>query len=177
MRKIVLIALLLTSITALILNYSIPDWSGVPDFYAKNIRASFFTGFLTVSSFLLSLKTFIIVKLKENIFDSKQYKELVSSRRKLNNDLTLYGPIRRLSNLVFITICACISASISQLTIGLIDHWVASIFCLLLAIFAICMLVETLMVIKGTIKDWLDSSEEAFNADEQKKAKEESQEA
>lgn len=172
MRKVILIALLITSITALILQNSVPDWSGVPDFYSKNIRASFFTGFLTVGSFLLSLKTFIVVKLKENVFDSKQYKEQISEARKINNNLTLYGPIKRLSKLVFISICACISASLSQLTIGLINHWAASLFCILIASFAISMLIETLILIRGTIDNWLTSSEEIFNNEEKKKNEE-----
>jgi hypothetical protein len=42
-------------------------------FYGENIRGSLFTGFLTLGGFLLSLKTFIIVKMKENVYDDERY--------------------------------------------------------------------------------------------------------
>lgn len=159
----VLLSILLASIALALIYYRCPDLDIVPDYYAKNIRGSLFTGFLTVGSFLLSLKAFIVVKLKENIFDSDGYKEKLKKQRKLNPDLTLYGPLKRLSLLIFLSISSSLAASISQLSVGLIQHWVATFFCIFLSVFAITMLISTLLLIKSTLDEWLDYLEDAHN--------------
>jgi len=162
-RLRVLISLLFSVATLAVLSALCSDLEQIPEFYAKNIRGSLFTGFLTVGSFLLSLKAFIVVKLKENIFDTELYKKKLVERRKLNSALTLYGPVKRLSALLFVAISAAITASVSQLTIGLVPHWLASFFCIFVAVFAISMLVSTLVLIKKTLDEWLDYLEEEHN--------------
>lgn len=151
-----LLSLFIASLTLALAYYLIPDLNVIPDYYARNMRGSLFTGFLTVGSFLLSLKAFIVVKLKENIFDSEGYKDKLRERRKLNPSLTLYGPLKRLSLLIFLSIASAISASIAQLTVGLVERWEATFFCLFVSIFAIGMLISTLLLIKSTLDEWLD---------------------
>ncbi len=163
MKLRVLLSMLLASIALMLIYYLCPDLNAVSDYYAKNIRGSLFTGFLTVGSFLLSLKAFIVVKLKENIFDSDGYKEKLKERRKLNPNLTLYGPLKRLSLLIFLSISSSLAASISQLSVGLIQHWLATFFCIFLSVFAITMLISTLLLIKSTLDEWLDYLEDAHN--------------
>jgi len=157
----ILISLLLSSTAIAFVFYFSPDLQLVPDYYAKNMRGSLFTGFLTVGSFLLSLKAFIVVKLKENIFDTDIYKEKLKERRKLNPNLTLYGPVKRLSLLLFISTSSAITASVSQLSVGLIERWEATFFCIFVSVFAISMLIATLLLIKSTLDEWLDYLEEA----------------
>ena len=159
----VLLSILLATATLALIYYVCPDLNAVPDYYAKNMRGSLFTGFLTVGSFLLSLKAFIVVKLKENIFDSAGYKEKLKERRKLNPDLTLYGPLKRLSLLIFLSISSAIVASVSQLSIGLVEHWVATYFCIFVSVFAVGMLISTLLLIKSTLDEWLDYLEDAHS--------------
>jgi ABC-type multidrug transport system permease subunit len=127
------------------------------------MRGSLFTGFLTVGSFLLSLKAFIVVKLKENIFDTDGYKNRLKERRRINQKLTLYGPVKRLSHLLFISISSSIAASVSQFSIGLIPDWKATFVCIFLAIFAISMLISTLLLIKGLLDEWLNYLEDAHD--------------
>jgi len=162
----VLISILLASATLALVYYLCPDLNTVPDYYAKNMRGSLFTGFLTAGSFLLSLKAFIVVKLKENIFDSAGYKEKLKERRKLNPDLTLYGPLKRLSLLIFLTISSAIVASVSQLSVGLVEHWAATYFCIFVSVFAVGMLISTLLLIKKTLDEWLDYLEDVHNREE-----------
>lgn len=159
----VLLSLLVASLTLALAYYLTPDLNAIPDYYARNMRGSLFTGFLTVGSFLLSLKAFIVVKLKENIFDSEGYKDKLKDRRKLNPTLTLYGPLKRLSLLIFLSIASAISAAISQLTVGLVEQWEATFFCLFVSMFAMGMLVSTLLLIKSTLDEWLDYLEVEHN--------------
>lgn len=109
-----------------------------------------------MGSFLLSLKAFIVVKLKENVFDSESYKKNFTNLKKLTPELTLYGPLRRLSNLIFVTITFAIVASVSQLSIGLVDHWIAVFIAVFLAASAIAMLASTLFVVRQILEEWLE---------------------
>ena len=81
-------------------------------FYSDKLRNSLFTGFLTAGSFLFSLKTFIVVKMKENVYDNEKYKKRVAEQRKLNKDLTHYGPLKRLSSHLYYTVFAAILSSV-----------------------------------------------------------------
>lgn len=163
MIRRILLSMLISSIALASTYYLVDDISTIPDFYAKNIRGSLFSGFLTMGSFLLSLKAFIVVKLKENVFDSKPYKDNLAELKKINPDLTLYGPLRRLSLMIFLAIVSAIAASILQLTLGLINNWVATLVCLFVAVFAISMLICALILIKSTLDQWLDCLEAANN--------------
>lgn len=146
---------------SLILIYSYcQNHEEIPEFYANNIRSSLFSGFLTVGSFLLSLKVFIVVKLKENIFDTDGYKEKLKVGRKINPKLTLYGPVKRLSSLLFLTISSAMVASVTQLTIGLIPFLWAAFFCIFVSVFAVSMLIFTLLLIREILSEWLNYLEQ-----------------
>jgi hypothetical protein len=151
----VTLSLLLGLAAAGLVYFVSSDLCQIADFYAQNIRTSLFTGFLTVGSFLLSLKVFIVVKLKENIFDSATYKDKLTDRRELNPKLTHYGPLKRLSQLLFFSIVSAITASAVQLSIGLIPTWQATLFCVFVATFAGSMLVCTLWLIRQILDEWL----------------------
>lgn len=134
------------------------------DFYAKNLRGSLFTGFLALGGFLMSAKTFIIVNMKKEVYDSAKYKQDWLDGRKLNgadNYPPLFRPLRRLSNILFYTITFSFIASVSQLTIGLFESIPSVVACTFLVILAVCFLMLSLYLIKknlATMFDYLDKS-------------------
>lgn len=134
------------------------------DFYAKNLRGSLFTGFLALGGFLMSAKTFIIVNMKKEVYDSAKYKQDWLDGRELNgaeNYPPLFRPLRRLSNILFYTITFSFIASISQLTIGLFESISSVVACAFLVILAACFLMLSLYLIKknlATMFDYLDKS-------------------
>lgn len=151
----ILLSIMVAALSVAIIYWATDDITQIPDFYAKNVRASLFTGFLTVGSFLLSLKVFIVVKLKENIFDNPDYIKKLNERRKLNSSLTQYGPVKRLSRLLFISIAAAMTASTLQLSVGLIHTWEATLVCVFFAAFAGSMVISTLILIRELLDEWL----------------------
>lgn len=142
------------------------------EFYSKNLRGSLFTGFLALGGFLMSAKTFIIVNMKKEVYDSDSYEENWLDGLKLNGAeyySSLYYPLRRLSNIIFYTISSSFIASISQLTVGLFEAVPAVMFCLFTVVVAVCFLMLSLYLIKknlATMFDHLDkSSIEKMEAD------------
>ncbi|WP_139241655.1 hypothetical protein [Marisediminitalea aggregata] len=115
-----------------------------------------FAGFLTVGGFLLSLKTFILIKLKENVYDRPQYIKRFEKLRKLDSSLQIYAPLRNLSDFLFWSVLATIGAAIAQLSIGLIGIQWFVYAAIWVSVFALCVLVASLLLIKTSLNDWFD---------------------
>ncbi len=128
-------------------------------FYGKNLRGSLFAGFLTLGGFLLSLKTFIVVNMKKEVFENSSYKEnwhsqkLIDSEGKLGG---LYDPLRFLSTMLFISIVCCIATAVMQLTLGLSEHTWSAILCLFSGLLSSLLLVRSLHLIRLKLNKMFD---------------------
>lgn len=125
-------------------------------FYKANIRSYFFMAFITMGGFLLSLKTFIVINIKKELYDCEQYKERFNKNKELNPDLKLYGPLIRLGNFLIYCVIFSILTSVSQLTVGLIPSAYASAFCIALACGTVVWVFQAWWEIKQSLSSWFD---------------------
>jgi len=132
----------------------------ITTFYSEKMRASLFSGFLTLGSFLLALKTGIVIKIKEGVYDKPDYQKKIHNTPELVGKVTIYGPLRRLSRLLSVSVLTALITSASQLTIGLISDWRASAICLSLASFSILVLLASFVVIQQNLGTWFDLMED-----------------
>jgi len=123
-------------------------------YYVDNIRGHLFTGFLALGGFLLSLKTFIIVTMKENVYDDEKYIENWKAQRKLSPNIKLYAPLKQLSDFLYYAIFASILAAVLQMSLGLYEHWFASAVSVWSAVYATILLVWCLVLIKRNLDTW-----------------------
>ena len=87
------------------------------------LRGSLFTGFFTVSGFLLSMKSFVIQQLKKDVYDQEAYLLLLAKRRtQMRRADTHYGSLQDLSSLFIYAIVTCLASSLVQITIGLVHR-------------------------------------------------------
>ncbi len=141
-------------------------------FYAQYLRGSMFTGFLTLSGFLFSGYTFIIIHMKRELYESDQYKKRIAKFRTANKKMTYFGPLRRLSRVLLVTVICSLAASVSQFTIGLIDTQAAVSFCFGIAGVAILGVVVALFLMGMNLKQWFSDLEEtALKSEEVPKSK------
>lgn len=124
--------------------------------YQEKMQVVLFSGFLTIGGFLLTLKTFILIKLKEGLYDREDYKKRVDQKRQLNKGLSYYGPLRRLGNFLVYGVASALITALSQLTIGFIPHPAASAFCMTLAIFTGGVVIMAWWLIKVNLHDWFE---------------------
>ncbi|MEK6334011.1 MAG: hypothetical protein AABM67_03620 [Acidobacteriota bacterium] len=117
-----------------VLSYFNPGDGGLYCVYDSKLRTPLFTGFLTIGGFLLTLKTFVLIKLKEEVYESPWYRDKIDRNRKLNPKLTLYGPLNRLGSLLIFCVFAALSTAVAQLSVGFIPNRFASAFCISLAV-------------------------------------------
>lgn len=133
--------------------------SGFYDFYAKSLRGYFFSGFISVGSFLLSLHTFVIVNLKDKLFSSEHYRKRYANSKNIKvTDIIekdILKPLDRLSSFINISIWLSISTAIVQFTIGLAPYSFVSIFCIWLGLLTILFMLNSLILIRINIKDML----------------------
>jgi len=125
-------------------------------FYAVNLRGHLFAAFLALGGFLLSLKTFIVVTMKENVYDNIDYKEDFEEKLKLNPELKRYGPLQELSDYLYYAILASIISALLQMTLGLYPYWVPALIAISSAVFAMVLLISCLVLIKRNSDVWFE---------------------
>jgi len=90
-------------------------------FYGKNLRGYLFSGFLSLGAFMLSLKTFIVVKMKEGLFDQPIYKERHSQAVQAGGNRDMYRPLVSLRLFLLWSIISSILTATVQMTVGLLS--------------------------------------------------------
>ncbi|HJS45215.1 MAG TPA: hypothetical protein VJ753_02330 [Rhizomicrobium sp.] len=140
---------------------SIEDLGKVLLFYQGSMRQPLFAGLLTVSAFLFSLKTFIIVTMKTNVYGTDEYKAKWEEKKKLNSELKRYAPLRNFALLLFFAVLVSLIAAISQFTIGLLDTPLAAIIPLSLAVWSISMIFVSLVYLQVNLRSWFKFLDES----------------
>jgi len=124
-------------------------------FYSK-LQPSLFTGFLTLGGFLLSLMVFIVVQLKKELFDDKNYQQHHEAVSKIQQTSSLYEPLKNLGSYLLYSVLFSLVTSLSQITIGLLPYTHAKIFCVAIALTTFCVVIRAWMAIRLTLKNWFD---------------------
>ncbi|EDS5056004.1 hypothetical protein B1Q49_004632, partial [Salmonella enterica] len=134
------------------------------NYYESKIRGYLFSGFISVGSFLLSLHTFVIVNLKDKLFDSSAYKQSyidfksrqIKGFSSENIVLTeYYAPLNVLSVFLNVSIWLSILTAVIQFTLGFYNNTYTALFCMYLALLTILYLLNCLILIRCNIKVWL----------------------
>jgi hypothetical protein len=162
MKKTLFIALLIFSSSLALLLFINPSGFDLHDIYDKKLQVPLFTGFLTLGSFLLTLKTFVIVKLKEELYDSIAYKERIKKNRLLQPDLESYAPLSRLAKFLVYTVILALITSVAQMTIGFLPYRIASAVCISFATTTLMLVIYAWWLIKDNLaylfKMWEEQS-------------------
>lgn len=151
---LILILVLVLLVPFALLSYYDPGPHGLYDLYERKLQTPLFTGFLTIGGFLLTLKTFVIVKLKESLYDSEAYKNRLERKKHLKPDLSAYGPLSRLASFLILSVISALITAASQLSIGFIPHKLAAAACLSLAITTLVLVLTSWWLIRANLADW-----------------------
>lgn len=126
------------------------------EFHHKNLRGYLFSGFISVGSFLLSLHTFVIVNLRDKVFNTDEYREYYSQATGIDlkdiDEGELYKPLDNLSSFINLSIWLSLTTAIAQFTLGLSTNFYACLFCVWLAILTICFMLQSLTIIRENIR-------------------------
>ncbi|EHS4950316.1 hypothetical protein G6355_18505 [Vibrio cholerae] len=131
------------------------------DYYEKHIRGNLFAGLIAVGGFLMTGKTFILVTMKQNVFDDAEYIKNYKKLVKFDQSLKRYAPLIQLKDILYVSVYMTIISAIVQLTIGLIPHWSMALFSLFVAILSIVLVIDSLNLIKRNLDYWLNDREDS----------------
>jgi hypothetical protein len=129
-------------------------------FYHANLRSIFFSGFLTLSGFMLSMMAFVIIKIKEGIYDDAEYLNRIKKAKQEDSKITIYGPLKRLGILLFVTIASSVVCSILQVTAGFSSNLHIIMVVLASAWLSFALLIASLCVIIHVLSDYFKRIEE-----------------
>jgi len=126
--------------------------------YAQNMRVPLFTGFITVGTFLLTLKATILLRIKE-VYDTEDYKVLWVASREQNPNETYYGPLRRLGTALVTNVIMALVTSGLQMTVGFISKPWATAVCVAFAATTLGLLIFLWWQIAMGLKLWFKTEE------------------
>jgi hypothetical protein len=127
-----------------------------PEFYASKLQMPLFTGLLTLGGFLLSLKTFILIKLKESLYENADYQDRLKKMQALSPKakLTTYGPLRRLSSFLVYSVFGCLAAAVAQPVIGSFNYLWTQALSFSLALGALSLVFYAWWEIRANLSEW-----------------------
>lgn len=126
------------------------------EFFNEELRSDFFNGFLSLAGFMLAAKTFIVIHMKQEVYDKPEYAEDFDKRKELvgEKSATRYGSLERMSNSLFWIVVSSVIAAVAQVTIGLIPWNIAGLLCVAAVVFAIWKLIAGLVLMKRNLDSW-----------------------
>lgn len=120
--------------------------------YDDKLRSDFFAGFLAVGAFLLSLKTFIVMTMKVNVYDTLDYEKNWKKQYALDTKVgPRYRGLNRLNDCLFNSILASLVAAVAQVSIGLFGGAAITLLCIWLCCLSVFYLTFCLYLVKRNL--------------------------
>ena len=124
------------------------------EFYAEELRGSLFDGCLTFGGFLLAAYTFIVIHMKQAVYDTPQYTKTFEEKREADGRLKKFDPLRRMSRSLFRAVVVTLVAAILQLTLGLVPSSAAAAICLIDALAAVWVVFVSMKLMAENLRSW-----------------------
>jgi hypothetical protein len=154
MKAISAVAILFFGACVGVLIYFDPGPKGLYDIYSNKLQTPLFTGFLTIGGFLLTLKTFVLIKLKESLYGSEFYQSELADKRHLNPNLSTYGPLSRLGHFLIVSVVSALITATAQLSVGFIHHTIAAAVCMGVAATTLLLVFVAWWEIRKNLSAW-----------------------
>jgi len=151
---VVLALFALITATTLILYFFVTN---IQYIYEEKLRIPLFTGLLTIAGFLLTLKTFIVVHIKKELYDSDEYLDLIASMRRQNPKIELYAPIARLAELLLLAVIMALTTSFLQITLGFYGSSFVAAVCVSFGITTLILIAFAWWQIRANVRDLFTS--------------------
>lgn len=131
-------------------------------FFSEELRSDFFNGFLSLAGFMLAAKTFIVIHMKQEVYDKPEYeRKFDDTKRQVGQEaLKRYGPLERMSKALFWIVVSSVVAAVCQVTIGLVPWNIAGITCIGVVAFAVWKLIDGLILMKKNLDRWFEIIDE-----------------
>jgi hypothetical protein len=128
------------------------------ELYFSQARIPMFSGFLTVGSFLLTLQTAIIQRLKD-AYDTEKYRDAFLVLHAKDKKVRYYGSLERMSVALSGNVILALTTATVQLSVGFIRTPFSTAVCLAFAITSIALVVYLTIQLLLAHRAWFDRIE------------------
>lgn len=128
--------------------------SAFQEFYAKELRGSLFDGCLTFGGFLLAAYTFIVIHMKDAVYDTPQYTKVFEEKKSGDHRLKKFDPLRKMSQSLFRSVVVTLVAAVLQLTLGLIPSNLIAGICIGAAIYTVWVVFGSMRLMAENLRAW-----------------------
>lgn len=126
--------------------------------YSDSLQTALLGGLLAIAGFLLSTKTFILVHMKNEVFDSLDWRDDdLKARRNAGRNCSYYRSLEQLANFLELSILASLLASSSHLVTVFIRNPYTVAFALSLSASALLLLGGSWYLISSNLKTWFSA--------------------
>jgi hypothetical protein len=119
----------------------------IVEYHTKLIPSLFISGF-TIGSFLFTLKSVIIKTMKDDVYDSDEYQEVICQRISLGEEIGFYDSLKRFSNLIMKAIYFSFLSASLQITIGFFENIYTTIICMFAAGISWFFLIKSVYIVQ-----------------------------
>jgi hypothetical protein len=126
-----------------------------PHWYTEHLRTDFFNGSLTMAGFLFTVATFIVTSVKSGIYDTESYRQRFARLHKLDPKLTLFGPLRQLTNLLVTATCSCLLCATVHVVLGFCERGWATALCVSATAGSATVVLLAMLAARANFMDWL----------------------
>lgn len=166
-----LLAVSATILCWLVLFYFV-DSRCFSELYDTKLQLVFFTAFITVGSFLLAMKAFILVRIKEDIYRHKEYKRRYLAQYNNEYKGDYYKGLVELGYLLVVSVVGSFATSIAQITFGFSKTYSIKLIAPSLVGGMLVLVFLDWLYVYLNLRDWFKFIESDIKAelDEEKKA-------
>lgn len=159
-----IIAVLVTIVTWFILWYWV-DPCTILTLYDAKLQFAFFTAFLTVGSFLLAMKAFILVRLRDDVYRTDQYRDRYMEQYNNKYQGDYYEGLVDLGNLLVYSVAAAFFTSILQVTVGFCSIVTVKLIAIASAAGTLTLVLVDWFFVYMNIRDWFEFIEKDIAKD------------
>jgi hypothetical protein len=127
--------------------------------YFSQARIPMFTGFLTLGSFLLTLQTAIIQRLKD-AYDTDTYKERYLVLKETNPNVRYYGSLERMSVALSTNVILALTTAATQMSLGFCQTNLSTAICVGMAATTLVLVVYLTIQLTLAHKEWFAKIED-----------------
>jgi hypothetical protein len=137
--------------------------------YDQKLQLAFFTAFLTVGSFLLAMKAFILVRLRDDVYKHDSYRTRYLDQNSNTYCGNYYRGLIDLGHLLVVSVVSAFAASVAQVTLGFASRYSVKLVAPSLCVGVLILVFVDWLLVYLNLRDWFSFIEEEAELSMKKK--------
>lgn len=155
-RKIPYVAVALVSTAAWFWLTTCVDEIAFTSIYDQKLQLAFFSAFLTSGSFLLAMKAFILVRLRDDVYKHDGYRKRYLDQNSNTYRGNYYQGLADLGHLLVASVAAYFLAAIAQITVGFSSIYKIKLIAPCLGGGVLVLVLIDWLVVYLNLRDWFN---------------------